>query len=273
VSLVHSASVRHAWHAPLVVLQYGVLGKREQSALAVQALHVPVVVQTGAVVVQFVRFAVSHWTQAPLFASPAVSQRFGAVQSAPDEQPWHMCVVALQMGVVPPQFALVRHWTQVSKVELPGVVSQIEVAPVHAPVCPAAHCTHESNLALDGFVSQSAVVPVHCDVLPLAQAAHTGLAATVLQTGVAPLQLALATHATHVFVVVSHLGVAPEQAESSTHATHWAVLGLHAGLPATPAQSVFDPQPHCLAERLQWGVVPLQSRSLSHPGHAHSYCT
>jgi hypothetical protein len=46
----------------------------------------------------------------------------------------------------------------------------------------------------------------------------------IAQMGVAPEQLVLVRHCTHLFEVVSHTGVVPEQVELSVHCTHAPVV-------------------------------------------------
>ena len=127
---------------------------------------------------------------------------------------------ALQIGVVPEQFVLLRHCTH-----LFAAVSQSEVLPEQVEL--SVHCTQAPVAAHAGCVTSAAL---HwAAVLQAAQ-----VSAEVLQMGVVPEQLALAMHCTHLFVLVSQTVVVPEQVELSVHCTHAPVVE-HAGCEVSAA--------------------------------------
>jgi hypothetical protein len=114
-------------------------------------------------------------------------------------------VVALQIGVVPEQLALVRHCTH-----LFVVVSQTDVAPEQVEL--SVHCTHAPVTEHAGCVASTAA---HW----LAKVQPAQVCVVALQMGATPEQLAPVKHWTHLFVVVSHTGVVPEHVELSVHCT------------------------------------------------------
>jgi hypothetical protein len=92
-------------------------------------------------------------------------------------------------------------------------------------------------VAQTGVVPAQVVLSVHCTQAPpaaqagvaLLLAAHWAAAVQPAQTfavhiGVAPEQVALVRHWTHLFALVSHREVAPPQVVLSVHATHWPAL-------------------------------------------------
>jgi hypothetical protein len=161
-------------------------------------------------------------------------------------QAWQACVVVLQMGVVPPQFAFDVQGTQVAL-----AVSQAGVAPLHLVAFVAEHCPQ-------------APLPWHAGVAlghseSPAQARQVWL--VVLQTGVEPPHWALEVQGTHVPVPVKHTGVAPEHwavfvAEHCAHAP----LAWQAGVDPPHSPSLAQARQVCVAV-LQTGVVPPQFAS------------
>jgi hypothetical protein len=148
-----------------------------------------------------------HCTQAPLLAQAVWPAKPAQSPAAP--QPRHVFVAVVQMGVVPEQVALVRHWTH-----LLVVVLQTEVLPVHLVLLLAVHWTQAPPAAhATRFASFNPA-----QSLSPAQAWHLSLLPHI---GVVPLQLAAEVHWTQVLVVVSQAGVAPAHDVATVVAVHW----------------------------------------------------
>jgi len=243
----HPALVRHWMHLFAVVSQTGVLP--EQVLLSMHATHcpalVPLVAQAGAA-----GFLARHWPA----VVQAVQLLFAQMGVAPEHpalvrHATHLLVAVSQTGVLPEQVLLSVHWTQVPLAEQAGaagflarhwagVLQTVQTFAVQMGVA-AGHpalVRHATHLLV--VVSQTGVVPeqvllsMHCTQVPLAEhaavaeflAKHWLASVQAVQTlaaqmGAAPGQVALDTHWTHWFVVVSQTGVAPEQVPLSVHCT------------------------------------------------------
>jgi len=153
----------------------------EQLPLVRHCTHLFVVVSQTGVVPEHVVLSV-HCTQAPA-AEQAGWAGSAAAHWLAEAQAEQACVVALQIGVAPEQFPLVRHCTH-----LFVVVSQTGVAPEHVEL--SVHCTQAPAAEHTGRVAS---IVAHC--VDVVQAVHTPLAT---QTGVVAGQVALLRHPTHV---------------------------------------------------------------------------
>ena len=112
---------------------------------------------------------------------------------------------AAQMGVPAEQPSLVRHATHLFVVvSQTGVVPEQVLLSVHATHCPA---------FVPVLAQAGAVLFLAAHWLAVVQAVHTSPA----QMGVLAGQVALVTHCTHLFVVVSHTGVVPPQSVFAAH--------------------------------------------------------
>jgi hypothetical protein len=124
-----SPSTVHALHVCVMPLQIGVVPL--QSAFAVHPTHIPVVVShTGVAPEHLETFVAEHWPQFPVGSQAGV-----APPQSPTAHALHVCVMPLQIGVVPPQSAFAVHPTHVAE-----AVSQTGVPPVHCVAFPAEHC-------------------------------------------------------------------------------------------------------------------------------------
>lgn len=244
----------------------------EHSASALQARHALVAALQIGVEPEQVELSV-HCTQAPVLAHVgwATSTAAHCAEAVQPAQVWES---VLQTGVDPEQLVLVRHCTHlfvlVSHTGVGAEQLELSVHSTHAPLARQAGwagdvCLHWAE-----------------DVQPV----HVRLA--VLQMGVAPEQLALVRHCTHLFAPVSQMGVPAEQVELSVHCTqapageqtgvvgsatlHWAAvvhatqvfvvlsqMGALAGQPADVRHCthLFVPVSHT-------GVAPAQSASPAH---------
>lgn len=196
----HSLSAAHARHTWVATLQTGVAP--EQSASALHATQVSLVVLHTAVgATQAAVFPALHCTQRPALA-PAVSHAGVApLQSVALEglHARHVNVPGSQMGVPPPQSALVTHVRHTL-----AATSQMAVGATHAAGRAAVHCTQRPEFAPS--TSHTGVAPVQSVGRAASQARQ--LCVTPSQIGVAPPQLALVRHA-QVLVATSQVGVAP----------------------------------------------------------------
>ncbi len=129
-----SASLVQPRHACVVASHFGVVPLHAASAK--QPTQVEVVAsQIDVVPTQRVAFVAEHWPHAPEGSHAGVE---AVVQSVSAAQARHTCVVVLHVGVVPEQSVLPRHATQ-----LPVVVLQTPVVPVHWVLFVAEHAPHE----------------------------------------------------------------------------------------------------------------------------------
>jgi hypothetical protein len=201
-----------------------------------------------------------HWTQAPVLAQVARLASPRPAHSVESEQPAHLLVPTLQMGVVPAQLVLAVHSTQAPLVGLQTARLASDSA---AHWALAVHATH-----LLVAVSHRGVVPPH-----VVLSVHSTQAPVVEQ--IARLasdraaHWALAVHATHLLAATSHCGVPPEQ---SVFLVHWTQVPEGAQTArfgsASWAHSLEAVQGrHLLAEVSQRGVAGRQSRLLVHSTH------
>jgi len=204
------------------------------------------VAQAGVAPVQSATLVVEQPPQEPLAWHAGV----GPPQSESAPQARQVWVPPSQAGFVPPQSALMTHWTQVALVGL-----HTDVAPVHEVVFVGEHAPHEP------FVSQAGVAPEHS--VSLWHPRH--VCAVVLQTGVPPAQLVFETQATQEPAAVSQAGVAPVHlvafvAEQAPQAPE----GSHAGVPPPHSPSPAQARHACVVV-LQTGVAPEQSAFATQP--------
>lgn len=141
-------------------------------------------------------FEVEHWPQAPEVWQAGVAPP----QSVSPAQARQVCVAVLQTGLVPPHSALLMQLTQV-----PLGTSQAGVVPVHLLVLVAEQMPQAPDAWHAGVPPLQSPSPV--------QARQEWLPPS--QTGVVPLQSALARQRTHLPAGASQRGVPP---------VHWMLL-------------------------------------------------
>ena len=147
-----------------------------------------------------------HCVHSPASAPVVWQAGVGAAQSVSCAHAWHWCVVALQTGVVPEQFASLEHCTHASVAASARHTGPVALPAQSALVAHISHCpTNAPDVAQTGWRSaaaQSVLAPHATQVSVVAPA--------LLQMGVA------------VFVLESH-------SASVTQATHRAASGSPAG--------------------------------------------
>lgn len=194
-------------------------------------------------------------------------------------QPMHVCVVAEQTGVVPPQSALPRQLTQTPP---PPEVSQSGVAAPQRLVSVVVHAAHAPEGRQTGNLGSQSELD--------RQLRH--VCEPVSQTGRVPAQSELATHSTHRFVVASqalwagaqapgfpaaqathappeHTGVAPPHSPSAVQLRHVCVVPSQTGVaPVQSAAAMHATQDPLVVS--QSGVVPVHAAALvtEHAPHA-----
>jgi len=218
-----SAFTMQGWQVWDTVLQVG--DEPLQSELNSQPTHVPV--GKSQIVVSpmhWPSFVLEHWPQAPENSHAGVDPP----QSASDAQGLHL--PPLQMGVLPPQSMLVRHWAHV-------------LLDVQRGVAPPPQSMSEAH------VTQSpAAGPV------------------VAHTGVVPPQSAVPLQARHVSFVVSQIGFGLAQSELVRQPTHVLVGTSQTGVAPVHAAWFVAEQTAQMPEDAHAGVAPLHAES---PSHAH----